>query len=246
MPAGPPATRLRSATSSRARTRFFWTPTIGAGWEPIDNLRIGLGLIWGIATIDFANFSAKSNADFVGAGYHANDIKGEIKGKDLFIPGATAGVIWSATDSIDVAGWYKVVGDIKAKGDIITTAQGAAGQGLVKSNTADTDCGAKSLNATCVPGSVRATIPIPMEAKLGFRYHMLRPGVNTRHVRDPMAQDVFDLEADLTWAHDSQFQAISIGRPGGRSGERCRGDLHPDGRERHPRLPRRRRRPVRR
>jgi long-chain fatty acid transport protein len=35
------------------------------------------------------------------------------------------------------------------------------------------------------------------------------------HRRDPMSQDIFDIEADLTWAHDSQFQAINIAIPNG-------------------------------
>ena len=54
-----------------------------------------------------------------------------------------------------------------------------------------------------------------MEAKLGFRFHKPRPdlAVRRRTARDPMAQDVFDVEADFTWANDSAFDALQIRFP---------------------------------
>jgi long-chain fatty acid transport protein len=190
------------------------TPTIAAGWEPIDRLRIGLGLIWGVASVDFSNDSWAANVASAGAGLTGNDVKGEVKGKDLFIPGLTSGVIWSPTDQIDLAGWYKVIGDIKAKGDITTT-YGKTGA-TSSTKTADGDCNEGAAYAgVCGANKVTTTIPIPMEAKIGFRFHQPRAGAEMAHVRDPMAQDIFDLEADLTWAHDSQFQNIAIAIPPG-------------------------------
>jgi long-chain fatty acid transport protein len=61
-------------------------------------------------------------------------------------------------------------------------------------------------------------ITVPMEAKLGVRYHMPRAGVSQAHRRDPMSQDVFDLEADFTWANNSAFDSVHIGLPGDANG----------------------------
>ena len=58
-----------------------------------------------------------------------------------------------------------------------------------------------------------------MEAKLGFRYHKPRPDVPYEtHRRDPMAQDVFDVEADFTWANNSAFDSLKIQFPGDANG----------------------------
>ena len=54
-----------------------------------------------------------------------------------------------------------------------------------------------------------------MEAKVGFRYHKRRSDVPyDEHVRDPMAQDLFDVEVDLTWANNSSFQNLLVSLPG--------------------------------
>jgi long-chain fatty acid transport protein len=51
-----------------------------------------------------------------------------------------------------------------------------------------------------------------MEAKLGVRFHKPRADREANHrVRDPMAQDLFDIEADLTWANDSALDAVHVG-----------------------------------
>jgi long-chain fatty acid transport protein len=41
----------------------------------------------------------------------------------------------------------------------------------------------------------------------------------SRHVRDPLATDVFDLEADLTWANNSSLDTIEIRFPGDATGK---------------------------
>jgi long-chain fatty acid transport protein len=193
------------------------TPTLGIGVEPVDHLRLGLGLVWGAASVDFKNDSLTANQTGAAGLTGGGDVQAELKAHTNFIPGLTAGVLYSPVDSFDVAAWYKYMSPINAKGDIVSTS-GTGNQTYVGS-TAGTECtegntlaGANVYNA-CHPNAVSIRVPIPMEAKLGFRYHMLRRDADMAHRRDPMSQDVFDLEADLTWAHDSQFQQIGINIP---------------------------------
>jgi long-chain fatty acid transport protein len=56
-------------------------------------------------------------------------------------------------------------------------------------------------------------VPIPAEAKLGVRFHVPRSGVPQLHRRDPMSQDVFDLEANFTYANNSAFKDIKLNFP---------------------------------
>jgi long-subunit fatty acid transport protein len=195
------------------------TPTLGVGWEPIDNLRIGASFIWGIANINFVNDSWGVNSGTVANGQvvpsgpsaQVNDINGSITVSQAFIPGFTAGAIWSPTENIDIAGWYKFMSSIDAKGSVRTVVP--PGGAANTTDTSYTNCYNPGGPPLCKANDVELKVPIPMEAKLGFRYHQPRAGVEQAHRRDPMATDVFDVEADLTWANDGAFQQIDISLP---------------------------------
>ncbi len=194
------------------------TPTLGIGWEPINNLRIGAAFIWGVATFDIANDSWGSNTGNVtqkggNLSPSQNDIKGELNVSSFFIPGFTAGAIWSPTSNLDIAGWYKFMSTLDAKGSVKTTV--GTGAKASVTDTTQANCGEPQAMPAqvCTPNSVELKIPIPMEAKVGVRFHQPRQGVEQAHRRDPMATDVYDIEADLTWANDSAFQQIGITLP---------------------------------
>jgi long-chain fatty acid transport protein len=189
------------------------TPTVAVGWEPIDNLRLGAGFIWGAANVDFTNMALTANQPGVAGLQGGGDIEAELKAHANFIPGFTLGALWSATDKLDVAAWYKYMAPLSASGDIITTS--GTGNNQYIGSTAGTDCTLQpgAGYTGCKPNGVSVNVPIPMEAKLGVRVHIPRPGADMLHRRDPMSQDVFDVEANLTWAHNSQFKDIGITIP---------------------------------
>jgi long-chain fatty acid transport protein len=83
-------------------------------------------------------------------------------------------------------------------------------------DTSKANCGIAGGPNTCGGGNnLHVNVPEPMEVKIGFRYHKRRSDVPyNEHVRDPMAQDVFDVEADLTWANNSTFQTLGVTLPG--------------------------------
>ena len=225
-------------------------PTVGLGYEVLDNLRIGASFSWGIARLNLTSATLSLNSD--GTTPAANDTRAKLQVHDYFIPAFTLGAIWSATPNIDIAGWYKWTDAIRASGDAGTQAnyygkQNAGGDDS-KVRYGDTiydDCGTGLQSyAQTKPcgdgGNAKVKFVIPMEAKLGFRYHKprtevpLAPAVPTEggpsepsqprslapdHVRDPLATDVFDLEADLTWANDSSASDLEIRFPGDDTGK---------------------------
>lgn len=202
-------------------------PTIGVGVEVIDRLRLGVSFQWGIASLSFTNAVA-ATANFPGSVSTANDVKAVATAHDYFIPGVTAGALYSPTDDFDVAAWFKWSDSINATGDIQTTtsyynsgvATGKSAGGM-KGDTSIANCGVTGGPSLCGGGNnLHITVNQPMEAKLGFRYHMRRSDVPyDEHVRDPMSQDVFDIEADLTWANDSTFQNLQVRLPGNSNGD---------------------------
>jgi long-subunit fatty acid transport protein len=200
------------------------TPTIGIGAEVADGLRLGASFIFGTApSVDFVNAAPGINED--NAQPTSNDIRNELKVKQPFIPGFTVGAIYSPASNIDLAGWFKWMGSINAKGDVTTASDYFASptdKSQVKyGDTAEPYCYTLPPGATppaTAPcgngnnGSVK--VPIPMEAKIGVRYHQPRKDVPyDGHVRDPMATDVFDVELDFTYANDSAFQNLEIRFP---------------------------------
>ena len=236
-------------------TIVLLTPTIGIGWEPIDNLRVGASFILGTApTIDFVNASPSQNVNGVVANdpSGSGDLRAELKAHDYFIPGFTIGTIWSPMPSLDVAAWYKYMAPINATGDVTTAAgyftqrvaNGDKSKG-VYGDTAEPACFTPQPGTTppplCGNGNVASIkVPLPMEAKLGVRYHMARSDVEaTAHLRDPMSQDVFDLEADLTWANNSSLDYLQIRFPSTPGGQGTipvagtPGDLPPSADVRH-------------
>jgi long-subunit fatty acid transport protein len=215
-----------------ARSGVILTPTIGIGWEALDGLRLGASFVFGTApNIDFVNAAPGINE--VNAPAASNDVRNELKVKELFFPGFVLGSIWSPSDDLDVAAWYKWSSSINAKGDVTTAANyftSAVAKGdtsaVTYGDTAEPYCYTLPPNATppatapCGRGNnASVKVPVPMEAKLGVRYHQPRRDVlYDPHLRDPMAQDVFDIEADFTWANDSAFDYLQVRFPGDANG----------------------------
>jgi long-chain fatty acid transport protein len=208
-----PAPERYLATYTNA---FFLTPTIGLGVEPVDNLRFGASFIAGIANATFSNGSMAVNG--TSEDPRTNDIKATLSTATVFVPGFTLGALWSATRNFDVSAWYKWSAPVDASADVKTYANYYnLGSTVATGNSALADCGFAQPAGICSPGLGHVKLNIPMEAKLGFRFHQLRPGValegGDKHRRDPMAQDVWDAELDLTWANDSAIDYLNISFP---------------------------------
>jgi long-subunit fatty acid transport protein len=229
----------------------LFTPTIAAGWEVASGLRIGASFQFGIApTIEFVDASPALNGNRSTPA--ANDVRADLKTSDWFIPGFTLGTIWSPGDDVDLAGWYRWTAPIDAKGDVRTAANyftPAVAQhnlnGVTRGDTSSPDCGDPGLATShpCGNGdNAHLKVPIPMEAKVGVRYHRARPGHGrATHRRNPLADDTFDVELDFTWANDSAFDYLELSFPGDANGNGTipanpgipQGKLPPDASVRH-------------
>jgi len=239
--AGGPAASPNRYLLNRLRGLIL-NPTIGVGVKVIDQLRIGASFSWGIAQLRLSNTSTAINTDGQSP---ANDVRSNLQVKDLFVPSVGVGAIYSPLEWLDVAGFYKWSDAIRARGDVGTAAnyytkQNAAGDdSRVKyGDSIYEDCGTGNpTDAAAKPcgsgGNGVFTLKIPMEAKLGVRYHRPRPKPQTigpqviegevekpkLTTRDPMADDAFDVELDLTWANDSAIKAVDVAFPGNENGD---------------------------
>ena len=199
-------------------------PTISVAYAPTDNLSFGVGFVWGIGTIDFVTFSEGiSTAPAMGMNatdHSTNDVRAELKAKDLFIPGVILSGLWMSTSNLNVAAWFKWQDALKADTDLTLTSLYWNSSGTPNTKPCAGAGLAAGCNVTQAPGAGTVNFQIPMEAKLGLRFHMprkdpgKRPGwasVPGRKVRDPMSEDLFDVEVDFTYANNSSVQNLNLG-----------------------------------
>jgi long-chain fatty acid transport protein len=221
---------------------LFVTPTVGIGYEVIDNLRLGASFQWGIASAKFTNAVTSVNGD--NASPRDNDLKAELAASDLFIPGGTIGALWSPSDWVDIAGWFKFSKGIEATGDLklnknyFSTANrdGKVVPGSIGYEITDTSktvgdplgaCGTAPRNAQGAPTGSGLMTPeardnckpgaahlyLPVPIELKIGVRVHQPRMKALHVRDPMQTDLWDAELDITYAQNSSFDYLRIRFP---------------------------------
>ena len=198
-------------------------PTLSLSYAPIKSLSFGAGFTWGIASFGFSNTAeAASPADCPDPDPMApcpapgnpqldnfgGDIYARIDGFDGFVPGFVASVLYSPSRRFDVAGWYRFSDAIRSSVDLQALAPYYVPTGSLN----------PSADQTNVENAGTFELQIPMEAKIGVRYHHPRRGAQSQDfvekhkgwARDAFSEDVFDIELDATWAHNSQIDKIDV------------------------------------
>jgi long-subunit fatty acid transport protein len=204
-------------------------PTLAVGYSLTDKLHVGAGFVAGLAILEVRSNSL-GNVTGLNTDDYVNDTHSRIKAKDLFVPGFVASTLYEVTDNIDIAGWYRFSDKIKAKGDLEVFAPYYDGQGKRRTvceagQTSTSNGCAEITKSEDVAGKDAAsvTITIPMEARIGARWHMPRKPAspleaeqfrNDRYpTRDPLRDDLYDMELDLSWANNGAAEATEIRFP---------------------------------
>lgn len=227
-PSGPEAAPQRYLSLRQRGVIAF--PSLGVGYEIVPGLRVGGSFHWGFAKLKVATTAVALNAD---GSSPANDVRTNLQVADYFVPGFTLGGLWSATEQLDVAVFYRLTDAVRARGDLGTAANyfsraNASGddRGVRYGDTIFEDCGTGQPIDACGQGkNARFTLGIPMEAKVGVRFHQPRvrgpvgalPAA-TPPVRDPLSQDAWDVELDAHWAHNSAANPIEVRFPADEGG----------------------------
>ena len=186
-------------------------PTLSVAYAPSDTLSFGVGLTWGIATASFTNFTeAIRTDDKKTPDNFANDIRAKLEAKDMFMPGVVLSALWMPSKNLDLSAWFRWQDSFHTDtADVTLEANYWQANGLKAPKndvTQHIDKGALKLN-------------LPMEAKLGLRYHHPRENTKrpswatknpTRRVRDPMSEELFDVELNFTWANDSAIDQLYL------------------------------------
>lgn len=212
-------------------------PTLSVSYAINDQIAVGAGFVWGVAHAEFINFAEtistaptagnvcgpNKDRPCVAGDDFTRDVRAKLSATDIIVPGFVLGALYSPTKNLDVAGWFRwsdavdtdasvnveaLYWDTAGKKNEKPCGTGAAGCNIT--------AGAKEGDPGYNAGHIR--LAIPMEAKLGVRFHYPRatPGPlpkwaqGAKKVRDAMSSDLFDVEADFTYANNSAVKAIEV------------------------------------
>jgi hypothetical protein len=211
-----PAPNRYMLVSSNALLLF---PTLSVAYAPTDTLSFGAGFIWGIATAKFTNFAeALRNANPKQPENFVNDLHATLEAKDMFVPGLVLSALWMPSKNLDLSAWFKAQDSFHtdaADVHIEASYWQASGSKNLKAGLPQDP--ANGFTDHLGKGSLK--LNLPMEAKLGLRYHQARentsrPSWATKHegrrVRDPLSEELFDIELDFTWANDSAIDQLYL------------------------------------
>lgn len=185
-------------------------PTLSVSYAINDKISIGAGFIWGIASISFMNFTEGVSSQTADDYAINQEVRSTIKAVDGFIPGFVVGVFASPHKNLDFGAWFKWQDAVDTRTSLKLESGywKAGGQPVptVDPNLVTTDEDAGTLK-----------FRIPLEARMGVRYHHLRKAGSLapqaqagKKSRDPLAQDLFDVELDFTYAHNSVVQNLEV------------------------------------
>jgi len=208
-------------------------PTLSVGFAITPEISVGAGFIWGVASVDVVNFS-EATSSTGGDNFDAHqDLRSRFQATDLFVPGFVLGGLFSPMSRLDVGAWFKWQDAIRSRTHLTIESLYWAPAGRPNEDpcaTREPGC-----NLTDDEDAGTFKLAIPMEARLGLRYHHPRAAgdardgrdrrdrrdrrdqrdrptwaAGARRVRDPMSEDLFDIELDFTWAHNSALDAVEI------------------------------------
>lgn len=201
-------------------TTLMAIPTVSAAYEIVPStLRVGASLGWGIAWVRTA---AAAPGIIEGAVRPAdNDVKVRVTALDAFVPRVTLGAHWSPSPFVEVGASGMWSDSIRARGDAVTeanafTPRAATGDDtkVAHGDTSRTDCGRAGSTACGDGGNAQLTIPLPATVTLGVRLRLPRSDRAEGRERDPIDDDVFDVEIDASWSNNESIDRFGLRFPG--------------------------------
>ena len=194
-------------------------PTASVGYELFDDFRVGVGFVAGIAVVNVAGGSQSKVNGNKPYDVTVEDSRTDTLIKDLFIPGAVLSIHWSPHKMVDVAAWGRWMDSIRATdGDlrVRTLMTDDSGGKTRPTCPPEVDCGGAVPNDYDDDEFVRFDFPFPPpEVRAGIRFHMPRSDAKPQTqfgntVRDPLHDDVFDIELDGSYTWSGSSDEITI------------------------------------
>ena len=199
----------------------FFTLMGGVGYRLSDFIRVGLALQWNLAIFEVRSWTTPLAAS---REFH-NDIRTDVFGRDLFIPGFVASVHLKPLDALDVAAGFKWSDRVRSKAKLDITSGAFGTSEIFELNDASTGMVKRIGSAipTTSPNQ-RGIVDSPPiwvpQLSLAVRYaDRLKPAPPmTREakraaagvVEDSMQNERWDLELDVVYYLTSAYDTVTL------------------------------------
>jgi long-subunit fatty acid transport protein len=204
------------------QTVSFFTLLGAVGYRLNDFIRIGAGLQWNLAVFEATTWTTPQLSRNT-----RNDVRTNVFGRDLFIPGVIGSIHLKPIDALDIAIGYKWVDRVKAKAKLDITS-GAFGTGepftYISDSMMDDDPSNDVLTTlgSAVPlttpnqgGNVDAPPIWVPQLSIGLRYaQRLKPLTDHseqakrgagKFIEDSMSNERWDIEANFIYYFNSDY-----------------------------------------
>jgi long-chain fatty acid transport protein len=205
----------RYMTLGNASTVLF--PTLSAGYEIIDGLRVGAGFVWGLAFVD-ADTTGIARVETTDLGDHAgDDSRTELLATDAFVPGFVVSVHGAPWRKLDLSVWYRWLDKVRSESPTLDVDRpfydsSLTGVSPICASTETEACPGQSIK-NHFDGQL-FEFAFPMELRIGVRFHEpfneVQKDVKEGEFesRDPLRDDLFDIELDASWTNASNARNI--------------------------------------
>jgi hypothetical protein len=222
-------------------------PTFSVGFELARGFRIGAGFVWSLGVIDADTmsqrtvyFNDKGDRDDVAT-------RARIRTKDMFVPGAVVSIHWSITRHLDASVWGRWIdainghqGHLDLISNYFDATQGYRARAPVCFDPDVSKCAGKAVaddfgeNSRHPASTFRQFrfMATPPEVRAGIRFHMPRSDEPVKTdgppVRDPLRDDLFDIELNGSYTMNSVADTIKVRFEGNADGT-AKWDVRPEG-----------------
>ncbi len=171
----------------------------GVGYQIMPELRVGLSVGAGFATVHY-----KSVASLTGRTFVDQEVLTDVHVKDMFIPRMTMSVVGSPIPALDLMVQATFNGDIEASGHVDAKANGI--QGAPRG-----DCRSSNPGPHCRVNDVSLRVPYQrVELQFGARYGFNRTGHDHGPKFDPMVDEIGDIELNAYWVNTANVDAYRL------------------------------------
>jgi hypothetical protein len=214
-------------------------PTFSFGYDLGGGFRVGAGFIWSLAVIDVESFSVRTTypAQRDGGDEAGSDTLSRLRTKDMFVPGAVVALHWSATSNFDLAAWGRWLDAVDSSQGDVDIMSNYFDPGAANFSQPAPIC--QDLSSSC-PGQRTPDhfgddpdifkqfrfVVTPPEIRAGVRFHVPRTAEKVQlalpvagpPTRDPLRDDLFDVEVNASYTFNSVGDLITVrfeGNPDG-------------------------------
>ncbi len=171
----------------------------GIGYQIMPELRVGLSMGAGFASIHY-----KSVASLLGRTFVDQEVVTDVHVKDWFIPRMTLSVVGSPISALDLMAQATFTGDIEAEGYLDAKANGIKGAPRL-------NCRADDPGPHCRVDDVDLRVPYARaELYFGARYGFKRPGQDYGPKSNLSRDEYGDIELDVYWVNTKNIDAYRL------------------------------------